>query len=194
MSVPGTSPTCGQRVELLHLGEPEVEQADVDLVRLGEEDVRRLDVAVDDPLAVGVRERLEHLRRRLDRRGVVELARRHRLAQGAARDVLVGDVDVVRVARERVDPLTARVPKRRCGSGLAVGALGDAALSADHLERDVEPVSLVAGEPYMTHPARSEGPQRAIAAEDQLFCRSGGAHVRFYFMPGRSPSSFPVVM
>ena len=71
----------GQRVELGHLGEAEVEQPHVDLVRLrvevlGEEDVRRLDVAVDDPLAVGVRERLRDLRGDLDRRRVVELAAR----------------------------------------------------------------------------------------------------------------------
>ena len=75
----------GQRVELVHLGEPEVEQAHVDRVALAEQDVRRLDVAVDDAAAVRVRERVQHLCGRLDRLGVVELAGGERLAQGPAR-------------------------------------------------------------------------------------------------------------
>ena len=91
---------CGQRVELRHLREPEVEQPDVDRVGLGEQHVRRLHVAVDDSAAVGVGERVADLRRDLDRRTVVELSGSHRLAQRAPRNVLVGDVDVRRVVGE----------------------------------------------------------------------------------------------
>ena len=70
-----------QRVELGHLGEPEVEQANVDraplaALRLGEQDVRGLDVAMDDAAPVGVCERLGDLRGDLDRGSVVQLARR----------------------------------------------------------------------------------------------------------------------
>ena len=101
---------------------PKSSSAHVDPVRLGEQDVRRLDVAVDDPAAVGVRERLGDLGGDLDRVAVVELAAAQRLAQRAARDVLVGDVDVRRVAREREDPLAALVAQRGGGAGLALGA------------------------------------------------------------------------
>ena len=58
------SPSAGERVELGHLRQPEVEQPHVDLAGLGEQDVRRLHVAVDDPAPVGVRERLGDLRAR----------------------------------------------------------------------------------------------------------------------------------
>ena len=110
-----------------------------------------------------------------------------RLAQGAARDVLVGDVDVARVARERVDPLAARMAQRGCGARLALGPLGDAALADDHLQRDVETVALVAREPDMTHPTGAQRPQRPVPSEDQLVCDGGRGHVRFYFVPRRSP-------
>ena len=58
---------AGQRVELGHLGESEVEQAHVDLARLREQDVRRLHVAVDDPAAVRVSESLGDLCGHLER-------------------------------------------------------------------------------------------------------------------------------
>ena len=119
----GNVPDRGQRVELLHLGEPEVDQADVDAVALGEQHVRRLHVTVDDPAAVRVRQRLEQLGGGLDCVLVAELAGRDRLAQRAAGDVLVGDVDVARIARERVDPLAPRVAQGRGGAGLTLGAV-----------------------------------------------------------------------
>ncbi len=146
----------GQRVELGHLREAEVEQADVDLVRLAEQDVRRLHVAVDDAAAVGVRERVEQLRGGLDRLAVAELAGGERLAEGAAGHVLVGDVDVAGVARKRIDALAAGVAQRGGGARLALGPLGDPALPDHHLERDVEAVALVPGEPDMTHPTRAQ--------------------------------------
>ncbi len=169
----------GQRVELGHLREPEVEQPHVDLVALGEQHVRRLDVAVDDPAPVRVRERLEHLRGDLDRAAVVELAGRERLAQRLARDVLVGDVDVARVARERVDPLAARMAQRGRGPRLALGARGGLSLARDDLQRDVEAGLLVARKPDVAHSARSERPQRPVAAEDQLLrCGATDGHPR----------------
>ena len=141
----------GQRVELLHLREPEVEEADVDLVGLAEEDVRGLHVAVDDPAAVGVRERVEDLRGGLDCLAVVELAGGQRLTERAPRDVLVGDVDVARVAGKRIDPLAARVAQGGGGARLALGPFGDPTLSDHHLERDVQAVALVPSEPHMPH-------------------------------------------
>jgi hypothetical protein len=91
---PGDVAERRERVELRHLREAEVEQPHVDPGRLGEQDVRGLHVTVDDSPAVGVGQRLCDLSGRLDRALVVELARPHRLAQRAARDVLVGDIDV----------------------------------------------------------------------------------------------------
>jgi hypothetical protein len=70
----GHVPLRGQRFRFVHLRQPEVEDADGHPLPLGEQHVRGLDVAVDDPAAVGVRKRLEHLRDRFDRRRVVELA------------------------------------------------------------------------------------------------------------------------
>ena len=61
-SVPGYVSDCGERVRAVELRKAEVEQAHGDLVAILEQDVRRLDVAVDDPGAMCVRERVEHLR------------------------------------------------------------------------------------------------------------------------------------
>ena len=77
---------------------------------LCQQDVRRLHVAVHDPAPVRMRERLRDLRGDLDRGCVVQLAGAHRLAHRAARHILVGDVDMRRVARERDDALAALMP------------------------------------------------------------------------------------
>ncbi len=155
---PGHVSDRRQRVELGHLCEPEVEQADVDLVRFAEQDVRRLHVAVDDAAAVGVRERVQQLRGGLDGLAVPELAGGERLAERAAGHVLVGDVDVAGVARKRIDALAAGMAQGGGGARLALGPLGDSAFPDHHLERDVEAVALVPGEPDVSHPT---GAQRA---------------------------------
>src|SRR5581483_8394864 len=139
-----------------------------------------LDVAVDDAARVRVRERLEELRGDLDRVPVVELAGAQRLAERPPRHVLVGDVDVARVASERVDALAARMPERRGGPRLALGAGGRLPLPSHHLQRDVEPGALVPREPDVPHPARPERPQRAVAAEDQLLRGDGDDHGLHY--------------
>ena len=99
---------------------------------------------------------------------VAELAGAQRLAQRAAGDVLVGDVDVAAVAGERVDPLAARMPQRGGGRRLALGARGRLALARDDLQRDVEAALLVAREPDVTHPARAQRPERSVPSEDEL--------------------------
>ena len=67
--------------------------------------------------------RLGDLRRDLDGGAIVELAGPHRLTQRAAGDVLVGDVDMRRIAREREDPLAARMAQRGGRTGLALGPM-----------------------------------------------------------------------
>ncbi len=178
-----------QRLELRHLREPEVEQAHVGRLPLAEQHVGGLDVAVDDPAAVCVRERVQQLRGGLDRLGVPELAGGERLAEGAAGHVLVGDVDVARVASEGVDALAARVAKRGGGTRLAFGALGDPALPPHHLERDVEPRPLVARQPDVTHPTRAERAHGTVTSEDQFGRERRRSHESFYFASRRSPFS-----
>ena len=99
-SVPGHVARLGQRLGVGHLREPEVEHARRDALAVGEEDVRRLDVAVEDPGRMRVREAVADLRAGLDRRVVRQLPVAQRLAEGVAGDELVGDVDVARVAPE----------------------------------------------------------------------------------------------
>ena len=67
-------------------------------VAVGEEDVRRLDVAMEDPGRMCVRKAVADLRAGLDRVVVGQLPGAQRLAVRLARDELVRDVDVPRVA------------------------------------------------------------------------------------------------
>ena len=128
--------------------EPEVEEPHGHPVAVREQDIGRLDVAVDDPPCVRVRETLEHLHGCFDRRRVVEFAGAQRLAKRAAGRVLVRDVDVLRVAAEPVGTLAARVPQP-CGSlGLPLRTGPGLPLTGHDLERDVEPVLLVPAKPH----------------------------------------------
>ena len=111
-----------QRVELVELGETEVQEARRDVLTVFEDHVRRLHVPMDDPPRMRVREPLEHLRRGFDGAVVVELPGAHHLAQGASADVLVGDVDMTGVPAEVVRADTAFVAEPRCRLGLALGA------------------------------------------------------------------------
>ena len=146
----------GQRVGPVELREAEVEEADGDRVAVLDEDVRRLHVAVDDPGPVRMGERVEHLGGDLDGILVGQLAGADRLAQRASGDVLVGDVDVARVVADVVGTDAAIVAEPPRGEGLALGTSGRFALARDDLERDVEPVPLVEGEPDRARPTRAE--------------------------------------
>ena len=118
------------------------------------------------------------LRRHLDRRLIVDLARAERLAQGAAGDVLVGDVDVRRVACEREDPLAARVPERGCGACLALCPVAGLALPRDDLQRDVEAAALVARQPDVAHAAGAQWLEGPVPAEKEVAGESRGGHPR----------------
>ena len=121
--MPGHVADRGQRLGLVELREAEVEQAHGDPVVVGEQHVRRLDVAMDDAAAVRVREPVEDLRGGLDRLAVAQLAAAHRVAQRAAADVLVGDVDVAGVGAEAVRAQAALVAEPRGRLRLALGAV-----------------------------------------------------------------------
>ena len=158
----------GELLLVRELRETEVEQADRDLLALRDQDVRGLHVAVDDPAPVRVRERLEHLRRRLDRVRVVQVAGPKRLSHRLPRDVLVGDVDVARVPLERVGAQAALVPESRGRKRLPLRARGRLALARDDLQRDLEPGPLVAREPDRPRTAASERPQGPVALGHEL--------------------------
>ena len=144
---------------------------------LREKDVRGLDVAMDDPTAVRVGESLCDLCAHLERAPVVELSAANRLPQRAARNVLVGDVDVRRVAGERNDPLAAAVPQGGGRTGFALGAMPRFSLAGADLQRDVEAALVVAGPPHVPHPAGAERPNRPVPAQEEVvgLCRRGHA-------------------
>ena len=163
----------GQGLGLLDLGEAEVEHLRVNPAALCQQDVRRLDVTVDDPAPVSVRQGLEDLGRSLDRGRVVELAASQRFAEGATRDVLVGDVDVLRVAAETVGALARRMTQARGRLGLPLGSGRRLPLPRHDLQGHVEPVLLVAGEPDRAGAAAPQWPQRPVAAENEVALDKG---------------------
>ena len=134
----------GQRLGLRKPSQSEVEQPDRDALSVRHQDVRGLDIAVDDPASVSVRQTFEHLGSRLDGGRVVELPRAQELTKRSAGRVFVGDIDMPRIAAESIRALTARMPQP-CGSfGLALGPRTRFALTRDDLERDVQTRCLVA--------------------------------------------------
>ena len=148
----------GQRLGVGHLREPKVEHARRHPVAVREQDVRGLDVAVQDPGRMCVREAVADLRAGLDRLVVRELPGAQRLAVRLAGDELVRDVDVARVAAEPVRAQAGGMPQMRRGLGLALGPRRRLALARDDLERDVEARALVASEPDRARAAAAERP------------------------------------
>ncbi len=148
--------------------EPEVEQADGHAGVVGELDVGRLDVAVDDPAAVRVREPLRKLGAGLDQVGVAELLRAEGVAESAPGRVFVRDVDVVALPAEGVGAQAGRVPEPRGRLGLPLRPEARLALSGHDLQGHVEPRLLVPGEPDRAAGAASQGAKRAVAAQGQI--------------------------
>ena len=174
----------GQRLLLPDEREAEVEDPHR-AVLVGEQDVRGLHVAVDDAARVRVGEPVENLRCRLDRRFVVELAALERVPERAARDVLVGDVDVTVVAGERVGAQAGGVPELRGGGRLALGARAGGACAGDDLERHLAALALVERVPDRAHPAAAERAQGPVAAEYEAVSKQAEPR------PPPSPERFP---
>src|SRR2546430_16768357 len=84
-------------------------------------------------MRMGVGERLADLRSDLERGHVVDRTFPKRLAQRSPGHVFVGDVDVARVACERVRALAARLTEPRGGGGLSLGSGGRLPLAGDDL-------------------------------------------------------------
>ena len=115
-----------------------------------------------------VRKAVAHLRAGLDRLVVGQLSGAQRLAVRLARDELVRDVDVPRVAAEPVRAQAGGMAQLRGRLRLALGPHGRLALARDDLQRDVEARPLVAGEPHRARAAAAERPQGPVAVEDEL--------------------------
>ena len=122
---------------------------------------------MDDAVCVCVSEAVEHLRGRLDRLRVGELARAKCLPQGLSLYVLVRDVHVPGVAAEVVGANAPRMAQTGCSFGFAGRAGLSFPLAGDDLERDVESGPLVACQPDRAGGAATERPQWAITVEDQ---------------------------
>ena len=164
---PGHVARCGQGLLLGHQGEPEIEQPDGDARTVREQHVRGLDVPVNDPALVRVSEPLQDLRRGLDRALVVELAVVERVTQRAPGDVLVGDVHVPLVARERIRPQASRMLELGGGGRLALRARAGGAGAGDDLQRDFAVPLLVLGVPDRPHSAAAERSERSVAPEHE---------------------------
>jgi hypothetical protein len=139
-----------------------------------DEDVRRLDVPVDDPGAVGVREGVENLGRDLDGVDGVHGSGAYRLAERASGHVLVGDVHVTRVVADVVGAHAALVPQTARCERFAFRARGRLPLAGDDLEGDIEARPLVDGQPHRSRASAAEGANRAIAPEYELLGGNDG--------------------
>jgi hypothetical protein len=176
---------CRQRLRLAHLRKPEVEDPDGDLggdpvwgwvlgILLDQHHVRGLHITVDDALAVGVAQRVEHLRTCFHGGGVVERAAAESLAERSSGDELVGDVDVPLVSVEGERPEAARVAQPGRRLHLPLRSRPSLAFSRDDLECDVARGRLVSHEPDRTGPAAAQRPQGSVAAEDEPSVKGTG--------------------
>ena len=128
----------------------DVDDAEVEHLRhrsvrlLGEEDVLGLDVAVNHPSGVHVRERLEHVGDDLDRSHAPHAVPLHRLAEVDALELLHDEVaHPVRGRPDVVDLDDVRMADRSEHLGLALHPLGCAFVVADLLVNDLRDVPLL---------------------------------------------------
>ena len=157
----------GERLLLADERQAEVEDAYRDVRAVDEQHVGRLDVAVDDAACVRMREALENLGCRLDGGGVIELAAFERMTERATGNVLVRDVDVPLVARERVGTQTSGMLELGRGGRFPLRARSGGSCAGDDLERDLAILPRVEGVPDRSHPAAAERPERPVPVEDE---------------------------
>ena len=192
-SVPGTSPTAVSVSASSNCASPKSStRTEISLLVL-DEDVRGLDVAMDDPVAMRVRQAVEHLGGDLDRLGVVELLRRGapraacgpartrtRCRRGRRRRRSRRPARSARGAGGRRPPSRARrAPRAFPRAGRSSARPRGRCCSSRASQTDPEP-------------PRPSGLQRAIAIEDERSvgkCEGSGRH-RFpsFAAPGERPS------
>ena len=165
---PHHHPGLGHRRRVLRAGDPEVGQ--LRAVVLVEQDVAGLDVAVDDPGRVHVRERAEQLAGQplgVGQRAAVAEA----VAQAAAGDVRHHQVGPVLLDAEVEDLDDVRVRERGGRARLALEAREPALVVGERvrhqLDRDLAVQRLVARQPHGRHAARAEVAHERVAAAGQ---------------------------
>ena len=147
-----------------------------------------------DASCVRVRERVQQLGGGLHRMRVLQQAGPHGVAQRAAGNVLVRDVDVVIVAVDGVDAGAVPMAEPLDGDGFPFRPRSGLPLTWHHLQRDVASGDLVPGQPDRPRSAATERPESAIAPEDQVgigvrCCGLAHPLVRTLALTRRSPPS-----
>jgi hypothetical protein len=133
---------------------------------------------VHDPARVRERQALEYLCRRFYRSFVAELVRAQRLSERRTRDVLVRDVEVLRVGLEPVGAQAVRVAQRRRRLGLPFRTRRGSTFPGDDLQRELLAGRFVAHEPYRSGASAPERAQGAIPVQDQTVRSDGFDGVR----------------
>ena len=175
------------RARLGHLArtgsrDPEVRHLDAALVV--DEDVVRLDVPVDDPVAMGVAERGQHLAHVRHRdRDRARAARDDQLLQRAPLDVLHDDEVRPLYLSAVVDRDDVRVREARGMRRLATEPLDELRVVrvplVEHLDRDLATELLILGEPDVGHAAAPELALEPVpAGKDGAASLVDGRHVR----------------
>ncbi len=165
--VPGMSPTAVSVSSSCITARPKSKSFTLDVLAVREQDVGGLDVAVHDAVGVRIRQAVEDLGACLDRCLVVQAALADGLAQRLAWDVLVDDVDVARIASERMRSQTALVPELGGRARLALGAGSGVAFAGDDLERHLGAARGFHGEPHGARAARAERSDRPVSPEHE---------------------------
>ena len=175
------------RAHLRHLGRAGPRDAEVRHLQpavAADDDVVRLDVAVNDPVAVGERERAQDLARIVDRdRDRCRAVADEQLLERAPVEVLHRDVVGALGATAIEDRDDVRVVQPRGALRLAPEPLDELLIRrvsvVEQLQRDAAPELLILGEVHVGHPARAELALDHVAlvenAVDQGVC---GGHVR----------------
>ncbi len=135
--------------------------------RIRHEHVRRLHVAVDDPLRVGVRERLAERDPDLGDVAVRQLAGAQQLRHRPAAHELGHEVGAAVLGAGLVERHDRRVRQARGRARLLLGAPGGV-VERDRLDRDLAREPLVARQPDDAEGAGAELPQQPIAVEHEL--------------------------
>ena len=155
------------------------------VVRVGDHDVRRLEVAVDDPARVCVRERVAKREADRDHVTVRQGALVLQVGERAPADELRDEVERALVRLRLVDRDDRRVAEPRGGARFAshpgreaARRRGEALGCLDALDGDLAVETLVVREPHDPESARAERFDQPVALEDEGPCRPAAARAQ----------------
>jgi hypothetical protein len=144
-------------------GDPQINELHLALV--GQQDVGRLHVAVDDPVPVGVVERVRDAAQRRERPPGPQRALPQDLGERRTLDVLHHDQDALGIAERVVDRHEVGVVERGSEPRLPFEPARHVlrAVGVQALERDQPAEALVLGQEHRRHAARAEAAHDAVA-------------------------------